>query len=168
MLTLKKNHSTNVRKCPAWGCPCCEARLIANALRRSPSRSLNNQAVRFGVVIIAIFVLSAISPYNVQATVSGEQGTQVSLNGVLYFAYGSESCATQQVGCTPGESVIPYLTLRNGLNYIILGGNAGIWPEGTTLLVTGWVIPPTGSAPLLSFAGDIIVTNIHTHCHMHQ
>jgi hypothetical protein len=103
----------------------------------------------------------------VQATDSSERGTQVSLNGVLHFVYGVESCEAQGVTC-PNGLVIPYLTLSNGLNYLLIGGKVDIWPDGQRMLVTGWVVGSTGTALSLSFAGDIIVTNIYAHCHMHN
>jgi len=129
---------------------------------------LNKLIARIAIVIFALAVLSAGLPWTVQATGSSERGTQVSLNGVLYFVYGVESCPVQGVTCSSGELVMPYLTLPNGLNYILIGGKVDIWPDGTRMLVTGWVIPSTGSALSLSFAGDVLVTSIYAHCHMHQ
>jgi hypothetical protein len=104
----------------------------------------------------------------VHATGSNQIGMHISVNGVLHFVYGAESCASQEVTCGPGQSVFPYLTLGNGVNYVLVGGKVDAWPDGTRMLVTGWVTPSTASAPYLSFAGDIIITSIHAHCHMHQ
>ena len=60
------------------------------------------------------------------------------------------------------------MALSNGNNYILIGGNLDIWPGGTEMLVTGWLIPPTGSIPSLAFTGDIIVTSIYAHCYIHH
>jgi len=69
---------------------------------------------------------------------------------------------------TVNESVLPYLAMANGLNYILVGGKVDIWPHGTRMLVTGWMVATTETAPSLSLAGDVIVTSIYAHCHMHQ
>ena len=127
-----------------------------------------NPILRICVLALAIVVLSMSLPRFVLAAGPNESGAQVTLNGTLHFVYGIQSCPVQQPNCASGHLVIPYLAMGDGENYVLLGGRAYIWPDGQRMLVTGWLISSTNNAPSITFAGDIIVTSIYAHCHMHN
>jgi len=128
---------------------------------------LGTQIAGVCLFTVAVIVLSMGFPHAVLASESNRNGTIVTFNGMLHFVYGSEACAGQP-HCISGQSVIAYLAVGNGENYILVGGKADVWPDGQMMVVTGWLAASSGSASSLAFAGDIIVTNIFAHCHMHN
>jgi hypothetical protein len=128
---------------------------------------LSHQAERICLMTVAIMAITIMFPHAVLATDS-PTGSLVSLNGVLHFAYGTQSCSAEQVNCSPGSLEVSYITLPNGDNYRLLGVAVGMYPDGTKMLVTGWVQTPSASMHPLIFTGDITVTSFYAHCYRHE
>jgi len=137
-------------------------------LLSSVGTHLSKHAAAIGTIAVVLTILFTFWPVAVQATDS--TNAQAKLEGVLNFAIETSTCSARMPRCSLTSVEVPYITTLDGQNYQLLGVQLA-YPDGTKIVVTGWMQAPSGPggifSPTLTFAGAINVTSFYVHCERH-